>query len=48
VYKGVFDRDGDTLKICYTTNTAAVRPAECKADESNVLYVFKRVTPSDK
>jgi uncharacterized protein (TIGR03067 family) len=46
-YPGVFEVDGDTLKFCYLPTTAkagtAARPTECKPDQSNILYVFKRV-----
>jgi uncharacterized protein (TIGR03067 family) len=41
-YPGLFERDGDDLKFCYGLQ-AKSRPAECKAEKTNVLYVFKRV-----
>lgn len=41
-YPGLFETDGDTLKVCYGLRGNG-RPVECKAEETNVLYVFKRV-----
>jgi uncharacterized protein (TIGR03067 family) len=49
-YPGVFELDGDTLKFCYVPTAgkagAVARPTECKPDESNVMFVFKRVDPA--
>lgn len=40
---GVVEVDGDTLKFCYTNAVNGTRPAECKPEQTNTLYVFKRV-----
>lgn len=40
---GVVEVDGDTLKFCYTNTVNGTRPAECKPEQTNTLYVFKRV-----
>ena len=46
-YPAVFEMDGDTLKVCYSSSNpnggAPERPTECKAAVGNILYVFKRV-----
>jgi uncharacterized protein (TIGR03067 family) len=46
-YPGLFETDGDDLKFCYGLQGKS-RPAECKAEETNVLYVFKRVAAEVK
>lgn len=49
-YPGIYQLDGDTLKFCYVPTAgkagAVQRPTECKPDESNILFVFKRVDPA--
>lgn len=41
VNPGVFELDGDTLRFCWSTR--GERPAECKPDQNNLMYLFKRV-----
>ncbi len=47
---GIYELDGDTLKVCYRykNNADCVRPTEFKTDTArpniSVFYVFKRVT----
>lgn len=41
---GVFELDGDTLKFCWSSR--GERPTECKPDQTNFMYVFKRVDPA--
>jgi uncharacterized protein (TIGR03067 family) len=43
VLPGVFELDDDSLKFCYVSQLNGTRPTECKAEQGNVLYVFKRV-----
>jgi len=42
----IFERDGDTLKVCYDL-TGAARPAEFKTKEGSVLFLvtYKREKP---
>ena len=43
---GVFELDGDTLKVCYAISPNGERPTGCKPAEGAVLYVFKRANPA--
>ena len=42
-FPGMMELDGDTLRFCYAAVVTAERPAECKPDKWNVMYVFTRV-----
>jgi uncharacterized protein (TIGR03067 family) len=43
-YRGIFDLSKDTLTVCYTVTPDGDRPTECRAGDTTMLYVFKRVT----
>ncbi len=49
VSPGIYELDGDTLRICLAEGTAAARPTEMKPDAKSVaLVTFKRVKAEKK
>jgi uncharacterized protein (TIGR03067 family) len=47
VYRGIYEIDGDTLKICYVTSGSKELPKSLKPEVGQFLYTFKRL-PKDK
>jgi uncharacterized protein (TIGR03067 family) len=45
---GLYELDGDTLKVCLSDFGGPRRPSRCEADKDNFFYMFKRVTTADK
>jgi uncharacterized protein (TIGR03067 family) len=43
VWKGIYELDGDTWKICIAANENIPRPREFKSQFDVILYTYERV-----